>query len=149
MVATREGVTVIIICPDVAGDPVTQLALDVMIHSITSPLVNDVLEKAEELVPAFTPFILHWKVGVAPPLTAVAVKSTCVPSQMLESLAIIETPATIPVETVMVTEFEVTTALETQFSFEVNIQVTTSLLFKVVELKKGLLVPTFTPLTIH
>ena len=57
----RFGFTVIVIPADVAGLPVTQVALDVNTQVMISPLTNVVLEKVTDVAPAmFTPFFFHW-----------------------------------------------------------------------------------------
>jgi hypothetical protein len=58
-----EGVTgwltVMVTAFDVAGFPVTQLALDVRIQVITSLLARLLLEYVELFVPILVPFIFH------------------------------------------------------------------------------------------
>ena len=57
----RFGFTVMVIPADVAGLPVTQVALDVNTQVMISPLTNVVLEKVTDVAPAIlTPFFFHW-----------------------------------------------------------------------------------------
>ena len=58
--AVTVGVTTIVIELEVAGLPVTQLALDVRTQLTTSLLFSVADEKVEELVPVFVPFTFHW-----------------------------------------------------------------------------------------
>jgi hypothetical protein len=71
------GVTGVIVMEmplEVAGLPTTQVALLVITHVTTSPLVQTLLVYELLLVPTFTPFFFHWYVGVVPPFVATAVK---------------------------------------------------------------------------
>jgi len=58
--AGRFGFTVIVIVFDVAGEPVAQVAFDVMTTFTISPLFNVVVVKVALFVPAFEPFTCHW-----------------------------------------------------------------------------------------
>ena len=56
----KFGLTVMVIPADVAGFPVTHIALEVSTTVITSPLTKVVEEKVEAVAPAiFTPFNFH------------------------------------------------------------------------------------------
>jgi len=55
-----DGVTAIAIELDIAGEPVAQFKLDVMITVTTSPFASEVVVNVEEFVPAFTPLTCHW-----------------------------------------------------------------------------------------
>ena len=57
--AVAVGVTTIVIELEVAGLPVTQLALDVRTQLTKSLLFSVADEKVEELVPVFVPFTFH------------------------------------------------------------------------------------------
>ena len=57
--AATFGLTVMVTVFEVAGDPVTHAALDVITHFITSPLAREVEVNVVLLVPVFTPFIFH------------------------------------------------------------------------------------------
>ena len=83
-----KGVTVITRLLLVAGLPVAQgVALEVTITATTSLFKRLLVVKVELLVPAFTPFTVHWKLGELPPFTAVAEKVTGVPEQTVVALA--------------------------------------------------------------
>lgn len=58
--AGRFGFTVIVIVFDVAGEPVAQVAFDVMMTLTMSPLFNVVVVNVVLFVPAFAPFTCHW-----------------------------------------------------------------------------------------
>jgi hypothetical protein len=60
--------TVTVIVFDVSGLPAIPGMLEVMIHRICWPFVREEVVNVLVLVPAFTPFTCHWKVGVLPPL---------------------------------------------------------------------------------
>jgi hypothetical protein len=98
------GVTVVemvmVIAFDVAGDPDTHPADEVISTVTTSPLASVVLVKVLLLVPAGVPFTIHWYEGVVPPLTGVAVNVTGSPAQMVVALASIVTEAIAAVLTV-------------------------------------------------
>lgn len=84
-----------------------------------------------------------------PALVAVAVKVTAVPLHTVVLLAAIDSVGATTAFTVMVTALDVTLAGVAQADDEVNTQVTTALLAKLVELNVGLLVPTLPPFTFH
>jgi hypothetical protein len=52
--------TVIVIAFEVAGLPLTQLALEVIMQVMTSPLTRALLLYVELLVPTLLPFFFHW-----------------------------------------------------------------------------------------
>src|SRR5947208_3457462 len=66
----------------VAVGVLRQLAFDVSMHLITSPLLRELSVYVELLVPTLTLFFCHWNIGVVPPLVIVAVKVTEVPLQI-------------------------------------------------------------------
>lgn len=70
--AATDGATVIVIEFDVAGDPVTQAALEVTTHVITSPLFGEYVYVLL-FVPAFIPLTFHRYAGEVPPFVGVAV----------------------------------------------------------------------------
>ena len=57
--AATFGFTVIVIVFEVAGEPVAQVALDVITHFITSPLASALELNVALLVPTFAPFSFH------------------------------------------------------------------------------------------
>jgi hypothetical protein len=149
--AGKFGFTVIVIIFDVAGDPVAQIAFDVMMHVIWLPLVK-ALEVYVEFVapPIFDPLFSHWYVGVVPPFVAVAVIVILVPAQIAPGgTAAIITPAGKFGFTVIVILFDVAGDPDTQLALEVIIQVTTSLLFSAALVYVELFVPTLLPFTCH
>lgn len=56
----KDVVTFITIVLDVAGDPVTQVKLDVIITFTTSPFANDEVVYVGEFDPALLPLTCHW-----------------------------------------------------------------------------------------
>jgi hypothetical protein len=76
----NKGFTTMVTEFEVAGLPVEQSALDDRIQVTTSPCTG-LYRKIELLVPLLTPFTFHWKPGLVPPLTGVAVNVTDVPEQ--------------------------------------------------------------------
>jgi hypothetical protein len=81
-------------------------------------------------VPAGFPFTNQAYDGVEPSLNGVAENVTIVPAQIVVKEAEIETVGTIEEPTVIVIEVEFAVVELTQFAFEVNVQVTTSLFNK-------------------
>ena len=79
----RFVVTDIVTVLDVAGLPVAHPILEVSSQVTASPLFNVLLAKVALFEPTDTPFTYHAYTGVVPPFTAVAVKVTGVPSQMV------------------------------------------------------------------
>jgi hypothetical protein len=67
---------------DVAGEPVIQVAFDVMMQVTVLPFVRPAFVYVELFDPTLLPFNCHWYVGVVPPLVAVAVNVTLVPAQI-------------------------------------------------------------------
>jgi hypothetical protein len=57
--AGNPGLTIIVIVFEVAGDPVEQVALDVMIQVTTSLLFSAALVYVELFVPTLLPFTCH------------------------------------------------------------------------------------------
>jgi hypothetical protein len=108
--------------------PLTQTALEVSWHIITSP-ETAVNINVELFDPTFIPFNFHKYTGKAPPLVGVAVKVTCVPKQ--EGLVNVETvtPTGRTGRTLMVIELDVTGLVIGQGTLDVSTQVTISPLF--------------------
>ena len=80
--ATILAFTVIVMELDVAGDPVIQVAFDVITHVIISPFASVADVYVEFVAPEIAdPFFLHWYVGALPPLVGVAVNFTLVTEQ--------------------------------------------------------------------
>jgi hypothetical protein len=105
--------TVMVILFEVAVVVVTQVLLEVNTQLTTSPLFKPEVVKVLLLVPAFTPFTLHWKAGAEPPLVGVAVKVTDCPLQMVVLDVEIETAGVTGAFTVMVMALEVAGLLPT------------------------------------
>ena len=126
-----EGVTVIVIELDVAGEPVAQFKLEVITTVTTSPFAKVLVVYIAEFVPTFPPFNCHWYEGEAPPFVGVAVNVTDVPEQIAEDVELIFTDAGPGGSTVIVIELEVTGEPVAQVKLEVMITLTTSPLIKV------------------
>ena len=99
-------------------------------------------------VPAFTPFTIHWYVGVVPPLVGVAVKVTEPPEHIDTVVGVIDTDG-VTLPTVTVTSLLVAVAGDAHGSLLVITTFTLSPLAKVDEVNTLLFVPAFTPFTIH
>jgi len=67
---------------DVAGDPETQFALEVIRTVTVSPAANALVVYSVLSVPTVFFPIYHWYEGVGPPLVGLAVKVTEVPRQI-------------------------------------------------------------------
>ena len=80
--AANVGFTVIVMAFDVAGDPVAQVALEVITTDTMSPWLKPLFVYVALFVPTLPPFNNHWYDGV-PPLVGVAVKVTKVPAQIV------------------------------------------------------------------
>jgi hypothetical protein len=147
--AAPAAVTDIVRVLDVAGEPVTQAAFEVITQVTASVLASVAEVKVALFVPAFTPFTFHWYEGV-PPLAGVAVKVTLAPVQILvEGEAAMLTLAATLGFTVIVNVLDVAGEPVAQAAFEVITQVTASVLASVTEVKVALFVPAFTPFTFH
>lgn len=72
-------VTDIVMLFDVAGFPVTHVALDVIWQVITLPFVNADVVYVFEFDPTGVAPLNHWYTGLAPPFVGVAVNVTDVP----------------------------------------------------------------------
>ena len=96
-----NGLTTIVITFEVEGFPVTQEPgiFDVNITWTTSPLDGWYVNIGPD-GPVLAPLTFHWNDGDDPPFTAVAVKVTGVPVQMLLDGAEIVTLTGLPVLTV-------------------------------------------------
>ena len=78
-----NGFTVMLMALEVAGLPDLQVSPEVNCTVITSLLVKEAEVYVEPVAPGIAVVPLyHWKVGVAPPLTGVAVNVTGVPAQI-------------------------------------------------------------------
>jgi hypothetical protein len=81
--AGRFGLTTMVTALEVAGLPDLHVSEELISTVITSPFAKTDEVYVLPVAPAiFTPPFFHWKVGVVPPLTGVAVKVTDVPAQM-------------------------------------------------------------------
>ncbi len=78
-----SGFTVMVIAFEVAGLPVAHVAFEVTTQVTTSALLSVLLVKTGLFDPTEVALTYHAYTGVVPPLTAVAVKVTGVPSQMV------------------------------------------------------------------
>jgi hypothetical protein len=144
--------TVIVIPVEVAGEPETHAAFEVISTVTTSLLAKVVVVNVEAVSPETSvPFIFHWYVGEAPPLVGVAVKVTLVPAQIApDGTAAALTLAVTFGLTVIVIPDDVAGEPETHAAFEVISTVTTSLLAKVVVVNVEAVSPeTGEPLTDH
>ena len=145
-----EEFTVILIVFDEAVVGELHNALDVNTHEIASAFTSVVVEYEEAVAPGiFVPFFFHWKVGVPPPLVALAVKVTDVPEQTVVAEVLIVILGAVVGVTVIVTAFEVADVVVAQATLDVNTQVTTSLFASVVDPNVAEFVPTFPPFTFH
>jgi hypothetical protein len=125
-----------------------QPALDVMITLTWSPLASALEVNVVELIPAFTPFICHWYVGVVPPLVGVAVNVTLFPEQIEVDEALIETEG-VTEFVVIVTTLLVAVTVVTQLALEVMMHMTWSPLVSELDVSVVELVPAFTPFICH
>lgn len=143
--------TVIVIVLDVAGEPVAQPELDVMITVMLSPSASEVVVKVDAVAPPTSvPFTCHWYVGEAPPPAGVAVKVTASPGQMLVVLAEMLTDAATEVATVIVIVLEVAVAGDAQAALDVRITVTLSPLASVEDVNvEAVAPPAFAPFICH
>jgi hypothetical protein len=135
LMVTDEGTVVVTLIPillEMAGDPETQLAFEVITQVIVSPLFRAELENELPPVPTLVPFTFHWKKGV-PPLTGVAVKLTRFPEQItFDGVAAIVTLAITAGVTTIPILLEVAGEADTQVALEVITQLIVSLLLNVV-----------------
>jgi hypothetical protein len=76
------------------------------------------------------PFSFHWKTGVVPPFTGVAVNVTFVPAQIFVDDAAMFTEGVSCEATFIITLLDVTVLMVAQVALLVNTQVTTSLFAK-------------------
>jgi hypothetical protein len=145
------SVTCIVMALEVAGLPVGQGSLEVILTVIMSPW----LSVEEVYVAAVSPEmgilpLYHWYVGVVPPLTGVAVKVTSVPLQMVPAgEADMVTLAGRMGFTCMVKAFEVAGDPDWQVSEEVRTQVMTSPCFREALLYVDAFEPTLILLSFH
>jgi membrane-associated protease RseP (regulator of RpoE activity) len=107
----------------VVGD--TQGALEVIIQLITSPLFRPDEEYSTSSAPTGLPLRSHWNEGV-PPFSAVALKSTVVPAQIVVPDEPITKTGEAGALTFMVMALELAVAGEAQLALEVIMHVTTS-----------------------
>lgn len=112
-------------------------------------LVRVVVVNVALLVPALLPFTFHWYVGVAPPLTGVAVKVTLLPLHTVVAGVLIDTDGTTLGVTVIRIALDDTLVDDAQAALLVSWQETTSLLLRDVVVNVALFVPAFAPFTSH
>ena len=86
--AGRLALTVVVMPEDVAGEPVTQLALDVSTTVTISPFAREAFVYVAMFVPTLVPLRFHWYDGAAPPFVGVAVNVTLVPAQTMLSASL-------------------------------------------------------------
>ena len=125
--AGNSGFTVIVMELEVAGEPVAQVALEVITTDTTSPWFRPLFVYVALFVPTLPPFNNHWYDGV-PPLVGVAVKVTRVPAHIVFSGAS-EAMLTLAANaefTVIVIAFDVAGDPVAQVAFEVITTDTTS-----------------------
>lgn len=144
-----EGLTVIVIALDAILLEEGQTAFEVNIQVTISPLARVELLNELIFVPTFTPFIFHWKAGLAPPFVILAVKVVFVPAQIVFVPVLIEIVGRTVVFTVIATAFEFALGVVIQVAFEVNAQVMISPFANEDEAKVALFVPAFIPLIFH
>lgn len=149
MVGVTFAFTVILMAFDAAILEVLHVALLVSSHVTTSPVFKNVVLKVDALVPALIPFTFHWKAGVVPPLVMVAENKALAPLQILLLGMLIEMVGVTFAFVVMATGFELAILVVTHVNEEVNTQVTTSPLAKVLVIKVEALVPALIPFTFH
>ena len=123
--AVGIGFIVVIIALDVAGEPVTQVAFDVITQVIISPFASDVLVYVEFVAPViFVPLFFHWYVGAIPPFVGLAVNVTLVPAHIAPvGTAAMLTLAGKFVLTVIIIALDVAGEPVTQVAFDVITQV--------------------------
>jgi hypothetical protein len=146
-----EGVTELVVIVTtllVAVGVVVQLAFEVMSTLTWSPFASVLDVNVAAFVPAFTPFICHWYVGVLPPFVGVAVNVTLFPAQIDVDDALIETDGVTEL-VVMVITLLVAVAVVAQLALEVMMRLTWSPLASVLDVKVAELVPAFTPFIAH
>ena len=118
------GVTFMEITFELTDRLVTQVMLLVSTQYSWSPCDSMLLENELELTPTLTPFSFHWYTGEAPPFTAVAVKVTNVPEQILfEGETEMLTDGATDVVTDIVIALEVAVSVLTQVRLVVITQV--------------------------
>ena len=105
--AVTDGLTVIVIAFDVAGDPDRQADSPEVITTVILSLFDGIYVKVGLSVPTMLVPLYHWYDGCSPPLVGVAVKITFVPEQTGLASAAIATEAVSDVLTVIVTRLEV------------------------------------------
>ena len=143
------GVTFIVMRLLIALGVVKQVALLVSIQPITSPLLSVAEVKIALFVPMLLPLRVHSYVGALPPLVRVAVKVTDVPAQKLFAEATILTDGVTCAVTFIVMLLLVALGVVKQVALLVSIQLITSLLLSVAEVKIALFGPTLLPLRVH
>lgn len=123
------GFTIMVIPDEVTVEGLAQVALEVILHVITSPFASVDEVKVEDVSPDIAvPFLFHWKEGEAPPFPGVAVNVIAFPAQVgfePEVMAMLTEGVTDGV-TVMVIPEEVTVEGLAHASLEVILQVITS-----------------------
>jgi hypothetical protein len=147
-VGTTEELIVTVTELDVtlAGD--AHAREEVRVQVTAAPAVSEEVIKVALLVPAFVPFIFHWKDGVEPPLVTWAANVSGAPLQIDAARAVIEIVG-VCVPTVIVIALDVTVSGDAHGALEVMTQDTTCPVVNVVVVYAGLLVPTLTVPTFH
>lgn len=107
--------------------------VDVNSQVTTAPLLNAVVLKDDELVPAGVPFTFHWYEGEEPALVTEALNVTEAPAQTVVLPVEMVTVAADNEFTVIDRAFDVTEAGEAQVAFEVITHDTKSLLLRVAD----------------
>ena len=125
MLTGNTGMTVTATWLLEAGLLVVQGRLEFRSQLTTSPFAG-IYVRNVEFVPLFIPFTFHWKTGVVPSLTGVAVKVTDVPSQTVVKAAEMLTFTLKTGRTVMVTWFALAGLFEVQLRLDVSWHVITS-----------------------
>ena len=105
-VTSADTDMVMILDPTVSGT--AQLADDTSLHDTVLPVLRLLVVYVAPLVPALIPFTNQIYIGLAPPLTGVAVKVTGVPWQIAVVDAAIETAGVTDVVTVMTKRLDTT-----------------------------------------
>lgn len=149
IVGAVNGFTVIAMPVLVTVGVLAHAALLVITTLTRSLLFNVVVVNVALLVPWLLPFTFHWYVGVAPPLTGVAVKVTLAPAHIVVALALMLTLGVTLGVTVIVTELDVALVEVAHAALLVNTTLTISPLANVVVVKVALLVPWLLPFTFH
>ena len=143
-----EGVTDIVIALEVAVAGAAQASEEARTAVTTAPLVSAEVIKVLLFGPALVPFIFHWKAGLVPPFTGLAINVSLVLLQSEVADAVMVTAGVCEVTDIVIA-LEVTDAGDAQGAFEVTTQVTIWPLVNAVVVKVELFVPALAPFTFH